>query len=161
MRALAMTGIVTAALMPSISAGSAMRATPPSERMSAGTRSRAMTATAPDSSAMPACSAVVTSMITPPFSISARPPLTRIVPSSAMAPSVARALRPQAIRDGQQVVLVRREAPDHRHVAETAEDVLERDALRREALVRLRHARRVLERLAEGEDDDVVRGELG
>jgi hypothetical protein len=28
---------------------------------------------------------VVTSMITPPLSISASPPLTRIVPSSAMA----------------------------------------------------------------------------
>ena len=43
MRALAMTGMVTAALMPSIRAGSLMRATPPSRRMSAGTRSRAIT----------------------------------------------------------------------------------------------------------------------
>ncbi len=62
-----------------------MRATPPSARMSAGTRSSAITATAPASSAIRACSAVVTSMITPPLSISARPLLTRIVPVSAIA----------------------------------------------------------------------------
>ena len=68
---------------------SAMRATPPSARMSAGTRSSAMTATAPASSAMRACSAVVTSMMTPPLSISARPDLTRMVPSSAMAKRIA------------------------------------------------------------------------
>lgn len=43
-----------------------MRATPPLRRMSAGTRSRAMTATAPASSAMRASSAVTTSMMTPP-----------------------------------------------------------------------------------------------
>src|SRR5256714_15314367 len=59
-----------------------MRATPPWARMSAGTRSSAITATAPASSAIRDCSAVVTSMITPPFSISARPPLTRLVPIS-------------------------------------------------------------------------------
>ena len=57
-----------------------MRATPPSRLMSAGTRSKAMTATAPASSATVACSAVTTSMITPPLSISARPRLTRLVP---------------------------------------------------------------------------------
>jgi hypothetical protein len=39
----------------------------------AGTRSRAMTATAPASSAMRASSTFVTSMITPPFNICARP----------------------------------------------------------------------------------------
>src|SRR5438552_2268364 len=82
MRALAMTGMVTPSWISRILSGSAMRATPPSRRMSAGTRSRAMTATAPASSAIRACSAVVTSMITPPFSISARPPLTRMVPIS-------------------------------------------------------------------------------
>src|SRR5215217_9593504 len=48
--------------------------------MSAGTRSRAMTATAPASSAILAWSAVTTSMMTPPLSISARPRLTRAVP---------------------------------------------------------------------------------
>jgi hypothetical protein len=57
MRALAMTGIDTAALMASIISGSLMRATPPSRRMSAGTRSSAITAHAPESSAMRACSA--------------------------------------------------------------------------------------------------------
>lgn len=41
---LAITGMVTAALMRRIMPGSLMRATPPSLRMSAGTRSRAMTA---------------------------------------------------------------------------------------------------------------------
>src|SRR3990170_5804700 len=72
MRTFAMTGIDTAATISSTRAGSAIRATPPSRRMSAGTRSSAMTATAPASSAIFACSAVVTSMITPPFSIWAR-----------------------------------------------------------------------------------------
>ena len=57
-----------------------MRATPPSARMSAGTRSSAITAQAPACSAIRACSASVTSMITPPLSISARPLLTRKVP---------------------------------------------------------------------------------
>jgi len=42
-----------------------MRATPPSRRMSDGTRSRAMTATAPESSAIFACSGLTTSMMTP------------------------------------------------------------------------------------------------
>ena len=57
--------------------GAAMRATPPSLRMSDGTRSSAITAQAPASSAIFACSALVTSIITPPFSISARPTFTR------------------------------------------------------------------------------------
>src|SRR4051794_5147742 len=48
--------------------------------MSAGTRSRAITATAPASSAIFACSGVTTSMITPPLSMSARPRLTPPVP---------------------------------------------------------------------------------
>src|SRR5215204_2809920 len=82
MRAFAMTGIVTAAMMPSIISGAPMRATPPSRRMSAGTRSSAMTASAPASSAILACSASTTSMITPPRSISARPRFTGTVPWS-------------------------------------------------------------------------------
>src|SRR5689334_8239254 len=82
MRALAITGIVTVSWISRIFVGSAIRATPPSRRMSAGTRSSAITAHAPASSAMRACSALVTSMITPPLSISARPLLTRIVPVS-------------------------------------------------------------------------------
>src|SRR5829696_5113701 len=91
MRAFAMTGIVTASWMPLISDGSDMRATPPSRRMSAGTRSSAMTAAAPASSAILACSASTTSMITPPLSISARPALTRNVDSSRMAPRMVAA----------------------------------------------------------------------
>src|SRR3954452_23172649 len=83
MRALAITGMVTSAWISLIFWGSDMRATPPSRRMSAGTRSSAITAHAPASSAIRACSAFVTSMITPPLSISARPLLTRIVPYSA------------------------------------------------------------------------------
>jgi hypothetical protein len=70
----------TAAMMPSIMSGSLIRATPPSERMSAGTRSSAITATAPASSAILAWSGVTTSMITPPLSISAMPRFTRAVP---------------------------------------------------------------------------------
>src|SRR5208283_3675173 len=60
-----------------IRAGRAMRATPPSARIMAGTRSRAITAQAPAFSAITACSALVTSMMTPPLSISARPTLRR------------------------------------------------------------------------------------
>src|SRR3954452_24100097 len=71
--------------MPLMRMGSDMRATPPSRRMSAGTRSSAMTATAPASSAILACSASTTSMITPTLSISARPALTRNVDSSRIA----------------------------------------------------------------------------
>ena len=77
---MAITGIDTAAMMPSIMSGSLIRETPPCARMSAGTRSSAITATAPASSAILACSAVTTSMITPPLSISAMPRFTRAVP---------------------------------------------------------------------------------
>src|SRR5579864_1265668 len=77
MRHLAMTGIDTAAMISRIFFGLAMRATPPSARICAGTRSRAITETAPAFSAMTACSAFVTSMMTPPLSISARPVLRR------------------------------------------------------------------------------------
>src|ERR1039457_3885213 len=53
--------------------GLAMRATPPSARIMAGTRSNAMTEVAPASSAMRACSTFITSIMTPPLSISANP----------------------------------------------------------------------------------------
>src|SRR5215469_11285712 len=72
--------MVTASLIARIRVGSAIRATPPAALMSAGTRSRAITAHAPASSAILACSGVTTSMITPPFSISANPALTVKVP---------------------------------------------------------------------------------
>ena len=49
--------------------GSLIRATPPAALMSAGIRSSAITAHAPAASAIRACSGVVTSIITPPFSI--------------------------------------------------------------------------------------------
>src|SRR6266480_6068687 len=77
MRTLAITGIVTVAMISRITLIDAMRATPPSLRISEGTRSNAITAHAPAFSAMLACSAFVTSMITPPLSISARPTFTR------------------------------------------------------------------------------------
>src|SRR5690348_11651589 len=92
MRALAITGIVTVSWISRILAGSAIRATPPSRRMSAGTRSSAITAHAPASSAIRACSALVTSMITPPLSISACPLFTRMVPVSATAAPIPRIL---------------------------------------------------------------------
>ena len=47
-----MTGIVTAAMISLIICGSDMRATPPFALISAGTRSRAITAEAPASSAI-------------------------------------------------------------------------------------------------------------
>ena len=76
-------------MIPSIMSGSLIREMPPSARMSAGTRSRAITATAPASSAILACSGVTTSMITPPLSISAMPRLTRAVPvAGALAVSL-------------------------------------------------------------------------
>ena len=68
--------------------GSLIRATPPCARMSAGTRSSAITATAPASSAIFACSGVTTSMITPPLSISAIPRFTREVPSWGAADGI-------------------------------------------------------------------------
>src|SRR5271165_3004276 len=77
MRHLAITGIDTVAMISRIFLGEAIRATPPSARICAGTRSRAITATAPAFSAMDACSALVTSMTTPPLSISARPVFRR------------------------------------------------------------------------------------
>src|SRR6188472_4099833 len=95
MRHFAITGIVTASWNSLIIAGSDMRATPPWARMSAGTRSSAITETAPASSAIFACSASTTSMITPPLSISASPLLTRIVPVSCMALRLAGELAPQ------------------------------------------------------------------
>ena len=64
-----MTGIETASWIPLIILGSDILDTPPAARMSAGILSSAMTAQAPASSAILACSGVVTSMITPPFSI--------------------------------------------------------------------------------------------
>src|SRR5258708_6042095 len=77
MRHFAITGMDTVAMISRIFFGEAMRATPPSARICAGTRSSAITATAPAFSAMEACSALVTSIITPPFSISARPVFRR------------------------------------------------------------------------------------
>src|SRR3989304_4494141 len=76
MRHLAITGMETAFLICSITAGPATRAPPPSLRISAGTRSKAITAQAPASSEILACSAEVTSIITPPLSISAKPTLS-------------------------------------------------------------------------------------
>src|SRR5262245_2007481 len=118
-----MTGIETASWISTILSGSAMRATPPSARMSAGTRSSAITATAPASSAMRACSAVVTSTITPPLSISARPLLTRIVPISAIGPILASAL--EAAVHGVDLLLRRSHRPEEDHVLVRAHDVVD------------------------------------
>src|SRR4051794_8692455 len=85
--------MVTASLISSIFVGSAILATPPAARMSAGTRSSAITAAAPVDSATRAWSAVTTSMITPPLSISARPALTRNVAVSRIGTDVIRPLR--------------------------------------------------------------------
>ena len=71
-----MTGIETAFITSSTILGFAILATPPAALISEGTRSNAITATAPASSAISACSALTTSMMTPPFCISAIPLLT-------------------------------------------------------------------------------------
>src|SRR5512136_3036067 len=84
MRHLAMTGMDTASMILRIRSGSDMRATPPWARISAGTRSSAITAHAPASSAMRACSGVTTSMMTPPLSIWASPFLVAQVEVSAV-----------------------------------------------------------------------------
>src|SRR5690242_6174222 len=62
--------------------------------MSAGTRSRAITAQASASSAIFASSGVTTSMITPPFNISASPVFSRNVARSV----ISAILRGQAVR---------------------------------------------------------------
>ena len=88
MRTLAMTGMEETSWISRIFSRLAMRATPPSRRMSEGTRSRAITAAAPASSAMRACSALVTSMITPPRSCSQKPIL--VCTSSGVKPGTSR-----------------------------------------------------------------------
>src|SRR5437588_8220296 len=146
MRHLAMTGMVTASWISTIFSGSDMRATPPSRRMSAGTRSSAMTAQAPASSAIFACSAVVTSMMTPPFSIWARPRLSFTVPMSAMCtpPVVRVSSTPDPIQaqfrrdplksrdDGGDVLLER-----HAHLLRAFDDILAADGLRERLLLHL------------------------
>src|SRR5215470_16461206 len=89
MRAFAITGMVTAFWISWILRTGDMRATPPSLRMSDGTRSSAITDAAPASSAILACSALVTSMMTPPLSISASPMCLR----SAILSPFASAMR--------------------------------------------------------------------
>src|SRR3954470_11242419 len=123
MRHFAMTGIVTASWMPWIISGSDIRATPPWTRMSAGTRSSAMTATAPASSAIFACSALTTSMMTPPFSISARPLFTRIVPYSAMRGVYRATLGLEAALRSVQVLRIRRHRPHEDGVPLGLQDV--------------------------------------
>ncbi|SII43342.1 Uncharacterised protein [Mycobacteroides abscessus subsp. abscessus] len=83
-----MTGMETALTIESMRSGSDIRATPPWARMSAGTRSRAMTAEAPAASAMRACSSLTTSMMTPPLSIWASPVLSRVCVSVIAVPSL-------------------------------------------------------------------------
>src|SRR5690242_16009022 len=92
--------MLTASMIPSIMSGSLIRLTPPCARMSAGTRSSAITATAPASSAIFACSGVTTSMMTPPFSISAMPRFTRVVPVVASVCSGVPAMGPIVRRSG-------------------------------------------------------------
>src|SRR5262245_27463010 len=132
MRHLAMTGIVTASWISLIISGSDIRATPPCTRMSAGTRSSAMTATAPASSAIFACSALTTSMMTPPLSISARPLFTRIVPNSAMKRVY---LATEAALDAVEVILHRRGRPDHDGIAVHPHDVVDPLLVERRRLV--------------------------
>ena len=75
-----MTGMDTASIISVTLAGSAILATPPDALISAGTFSSAITDTAPDSSAITACSAFMTSIITPPLVIFANPFFKTSVP---------------------------------------------------------------------------------
>src|SRR5579864_847810 len=67
----------TVSIISRIFFGDAMRATPPCARICAGTRSSAITAAAPAFSAISAWLASVTSIMTPPFNISASPVFKR------------------------------------------------------------------------------------
>src|SRR6267143_3600447 len=100
MRTLAITGMLTVFMISRIIFGEAMRATPPAARMSSGTRSRAMTATAPASSAIRACSALVTSITTPPFCIFAKPRLSSSVPDRILLKSRSTGMRGLLANDG-------------------------------------------------------------
>src|SRR2546422_837999 len=123
MRALAMTGMVTAFWISWIFFTGDMRATPPSLRMSEGTRSSAITDAAPASSAILACSALVTSMMTPPLSISASPMCLRSAILSPLASAMKSPLgfcvtplaRPRARPDARDAVVPR--APPRRAAA--------------------------------------------
>src|SRR3989442_12017950 len=120
MRALAMTGMVTAFWISWIFFTGDMRATPPSLRMSEGTRSSAITDAAPASSAILACSALVTSMMTPPLSISASPMCLRSAILSPLA-SAMKAPLDAALHRGRAHALDRmRGTPSRRahHLAE-------------------------------------------
>src|SRR3954471_10425551 len=123
--------------------------------MSAGTRSSAMTAQAPASSATRACSAVVTSMITPPLSISARPVLTRSVPIS-IAASLARTTRTdRAVEAAQEdlLVLERRPVSERDDGVRAADPPAEDRRSVREALHPLERLACVRAALAERDDD--------
>src|SRR5438132_13802839 len=150
MRAFAITGMVTASWISRILSGSAMRATPPSRRMSAGTRSSAITAQAPASSAMRAASAVVTSMITPPLSISARPVLTLSVPTS-MPPILPADLPGEAAVEDRLLPLRRPVGPEHHDVG-PADPILEDRRPAREALDGLHDLLAVTTVLAAGDE---------
>src|SRR5215211_5839762 len=129
--------------------------TSPSTRMSAGTRSSAMTATAPASSAIFAWSAVTTSMITPPLSISASPVLTLSVPISSIAGILPGAL--EAAQD--RVILLARGrcVPDEHEVLVALQDVVDGDRPARELAVSLLDALRLGLAVAEGHHDEVRR----
>ena len=78
--ALAITGIEVVSIISLIISGWLIRATPPLDLISAGTLSKAMTETAPASSAICASSALTTSMMTPPSCILAKPRFSNSVP---------------------------------------------------------------------------------
>mmetsp|Transcript_73521 Transcript_73521/g.162371 ORF Transcript_73521/g.162371 Transcript_73521/m.162371 type:complete len:275 (-) Transcript_73521:16-840(-) len=89
MRHFAITGMDTEFTISLIILGSDMRATPLLCRMSAGIRSSAITAQAPASSAIFACSLFITSIMTPPLSMAGKPFFTRLVPSATVRGAAA------------------------------------------------------------------------
>mmetsp|Transcript_60850 Transcript_60850/g.168390 ORF Transcript_60850/g.168390 Transcript_60850/m.168390 type:complete len:322 (-) Transcript_60850:8-973(-) len=99
MRHLAMTGMDTALMISLIIFGSDILATPFALRMSAGIRSSAITAQAPASSAIFACSGFMTSMITPPFNMAGKPFLTVAVPSCTVLAASLEAIFATDVKD--------------------------------------------------------------
>ena len=90
--AFAITGIDVQSRIPWIISGWLILATPPSLRMSAGTLSRAITATAPESSAIAAWSGLTTSMMTPPCCIRANPRFSKSLPRLNFEKSISLAI---------------------------------------------------------------------
>ena len=80
----AIIGIVTESMISCIILMLAVLATPPAFLISYGSLSKTITATAPESSAICACSTLVTSIMTPCFCMRAKPRFIKLVPLTSV-----------------------------------------------------------------------------